>query len=116
MLNALKKSLTSSVFAVSSLIQCFVTSVPNFENQCSNLSYNLVIGEAPAANEAHGDHRHHHEQSEGLDSAVGMSLVLGFIFMLLIDQLANAKQSRTASVVSISGSDIEVQSSGRFRK
>jgi hypothetical protein len=39
-----------------------------------------------------GGHSHHHEDhahgsSEGLDSAVGVSLVLGFLFMLLIDQV-----------------------------
>ena len=60
----------------------------------------------------HGHHdEHHHGSNEGMDSAVGISLVLGFIFMLLIDQLANAKQQRSA-VVSISGADIEVASSG----
>ena len=59
-------------------------------------------------------HHEHHGSSDGLDSAVGISLVLGFIFMLLIDQLANAKQQRSA-VVSISGADIEVQSSGEIR-
>ena len=39
-----------------------------------------------------------HHAMEGLDKAVGVSLVLGFLFMLLIDQIATSHSSRGAAV------------------
>ena len=46
----------------------------------------------------HHEHEHNHGSSEGLDSAVGVSLVLGFIFMLLIDQVKTLKTQFCKSV------------------
>ena len=44
--------------------------------------------------EGHTHHQHegHEDPLEGLDKAIGVSLVLGFIFMLLIDQISSGKQ------------------------
>ena len=45
------------------------------------------------------EHEHHHHAGpapEGMDRAVGVSLVLGFLFMLLIDQLASMKANASS--------------------
>lgn len=46
-----------------------------------------------------------HHEMEGLDKAIGFSLVLGFVFMLLIDQLAKRSIS--------SGSDNDPETQNR---
>lgn len=38
-----------------------------------------------------GAHQHQHNPEESIDKSIGMSLVLGFLFMLLIDQLASRR-------------------------
>lgn len=44
-------------------------------------------GEAEAALSAGGEHEHSHEQ---LHACIGVSLVLGFVFMLLVDQIGSS--------------------------
>ena len=39
------------------------------------------------------DHGHHHEGGAELHNLIGVSLVLGFIFMLLVDQLSGGGHS-----------------------
>ena len=44
-----------------------------------------------------GEDSHHHEHSEeedGLHTIIGLSLVLGFVFMLLIDQIGASRANR----------------------
>lgn len=55
-------------------------------------AYSSTLRQRQPGDDDHG-HDHHHPQDhlEGLDRAIGVSLVLGFLFMLLIDQLATAK-------------------------
>lgn len=43
--------------------------------------------EAEAALDATGAHEHSHEQ---LHACIGVSLVLGFVFMLLVDQIGSS--------------------------
>lgn len=46
--------------------------------------------EEATADHSHS-HHHSHDKNEGLDSAVALSLLFGFIFMLLVDQLASSR-------------------------
>ena len=46
---------------------------------------------AASASKEHSGHSHDAGHLDGLDRAIGISLVLGFIFMLLVDQCASGK-------------------------
>lgn len=63
----------------------------------------------PSSHDAH-EHAHAHghshggsEHMEGLDKAIGVSLVLGFVFMLLIDQLASSSSASKSSLEAAGG-------------
>jgi hypothetical protein len=64
----------------------------------------ICLGHAPHGQDrqlesaADHDHHDHHGSADGLDSAVGISLVLGFIFMLLIDQVSVLQNSFSSSL------------------
>lgn len=49
-------------------------------------------GEVEAALSAGGKHEHSHEQ---LHACIGVSLVLGFVFMLLVDQIGSSHMHST---------------------
>lgn len=49
-------------------------------------------GEAEAALGASGKHEHTHEE---LHACIGVSLVLGFVFMLLVDQIGSSHVHNT---------------------
>lgn len=49
-------------------------------------------GEAEAALGTSGKHEHSHEQ---LHACIGVSLVLGFVFMLLVDQIGSSHVHNT---------------------
>lgn len=57
----------------------------------------------------HESHNHSHSELEGIDRTIGLSLILGFLFMLLIDQIAS--KSSGGSHQSVPSSDIESGSS-----
>jgi hypothetical protein len=64
----------------------------------------MCLGHAPHGQDgqlesaADHDHHDHHGSADGLDSAVGISLVLGFIFMLLVDQVSVLQNSFSLSL------------------
>lgn len=67
------------------------------------------------ASQAHASRSHHHEgvhdnhdAFEGLDRSIGMALVLGFLFMLLIDQLASkaSKSDLEANASALAGRNV----------
>lgn len=49
-------------------------------------------GEVEVALSAGGKHEHSHEQ---LHACIGVSLVLGFVFMLLVDQIGSSHMHST---------------------
>ncbi|GFN96556.1 Zinc transporter zip9-like [Plakobranchus ocellatus] len=57
----------------------------------------------------HASHSHHHDMSEE-HSKIGVSLVLGFIFMLLVDQIGGSMHSHGGSSVSTSTSSSDLES------
>ena len=62
----------------------------------------------PANNPAHG-HEHDHDMSEE-HSKIGVSLVTGFIFMLLVDQIGGSMHSHGGPSVSSSSSPSDMES------
>ena len=69
----------------------------------------------------HGQSVHDHDSDghtfEGLDRVMGISLVLGFIFMMLVEQIAAYMSSKSnGSIRSNSSGDVEslVHSSGMY--
>ncbi|TRY75193.1 hypothetical protein TCAL_10434 [Tigriopus californicus] len=65
------------------------------------------------ASQAHASSDHHHEGAahdafEGLDRSIGMALVLGFLFMLLVDQLASkaSKSDLEANASTLAGRNV----------
>ena len=62
------------------------------------------------------EHHHDHEEGkfEGLDRLMGMSLVLGFIFMMFVEQLAAYMSSSGQTRVVTTDAESLVQSSGKF--
>lgn len=46
-----------------------------------------VVSKEESATE--GSHSHHHEDSEDFSKTIGLSLVLGFVFMMLVDQISS---------------------------
>jgi len=61
-----------------------------------------------------GSHDHHEHSLEGLDRLMGMSLVLGFIFMMFVEQLASYISNRGNNRLPTTDSEALVQSSGNF--
>lgn len=59
------------------------------------------------------EHPHQDHSFEGLDQAMGISLVLGFIFMMLVDQLASSMSNGNGSR-SPTDAEALVQSSGNL--
>ena len=60
---------------------------------------NFVID---ATSKIHEDHHHEDHSFEGLDRLMGISLVLGFIFMMFVDQIASSMSSPASNRSTVS--------------
>ena len=67
-------------------------------------------------NEEHGHHEHEEGKFEGLDRLMGISLLLGFIFMMFVEQLATFMSSSSGTRVVTTDAESLVQASGHSRK
>ncbi|CAJ0590398.1 unnamed protein product [Cylicocyclus nassatus] len=84
--------------------------VPSNEN---SLRIKREAGQAAAAvadHAEHADHEHEHEHDHSAHHKIGYSLVFGFIFMLLVDQISN-----TAGIRNVTQSPLPDDRSGRNR-
>jgi solute carrier family 39 (zinc transporter), member 9 len=61
-----------------------------------------LAANAEVAPVAGADHDHHHAEESGSDlhSWIGVALVLGFVFMLLVDQIGGSMHSRSTAGLS----------------
>lgn len=70
-----------------SLLTCVSAGGHHSHGQAGVVEVSEPKGEADAALGASGKHEHSHEQ---LHACIGVSLVLGFVFMLLVDQIGSS--------------------------
>ena len=80
------------------------------------LGSEVAAGNIHIGRQLNGDHHHdqnEHEFSlEGLDRLMGISLVLGFVFMMFVEQIATYMSSNTGNRVITTDAESLVQSSG----
>merc|ERR1711981_1518277 len=88
----------------------------NIEEQPLSMENNGQVGRQ--LNEEHSDtHDDNSEHKfEGMDRVMGMSLVLGFIFMMLVDQIAEYMSGSNSRNSSTGDAESLVHSSGHNRK
>jgi hypothetical protein len=61
----------------------------------TGLAGSAEIGIVAGAEHEHHEHHHNHEESGSeLHSWIGVALVLGFVFMLLVDQIGGSIHAR----------------------
>jgi len=60
--------------------------------------HNQAVNDSPPTTNHEGHSEGHDDALEGIDRTIGVSLVLGFLFMLLIDQIASSHSSRGAAL------------------
>ena len=87
---------------MSAILSCYIVLMFCVAEQAAKLAHKMSAEPAnpaaPAGAESahHGhehEHEHDHEHGTELHSFIGVSLVLGFVFMLLVDQLSGGGHS-----------------------
>ena len=75
-------------------------SIKLHNTQGSSISSPSILQSA-ATTKLHHEHRHHGHQHEGIElhTLIGLSLSLGFVFMLLIDQIGGGHSHGPAGII-----------------